>query len=515
MYFLLFFLFAFQFDKTITTVEETSGDKVVSISNLTAEIESFVQAADTDKENIKSTNVLHSELRIDEDDSRTNEINRENARDSSRQSPESNEYYPQDEQNDVITLEKIQNLGSMDLNVSNNSERCKKSPVKIIIRAPTEEEPIAKEETETIQSIETTHIQEEQTIAAIENHKVETVNQPIVEAESVGTVGVNAEPVNDNQVNAEPLNVEPIRENIDTKEPFDTQDDDYSKTTPTSVAVEFISENDAQHETLTSLRITESTDDLPSAAESRPAKEEEEEEEGEVQLRPKPRVETKIEETKEFEKASQVETKTELKLRLLENCNIRTVPLKLDSPKSTKRNNSDGELIEKQKPIPPQRRRSVKEIIDSINKCQSLLKINQKENGIEKDKVSPTQASSSSFSVSASSSKLMNSKNTCTDRNLNDSNEKRYQEKKMFNDVAQVRNNGTRVVEGLIPTVVEEFDEINNNHNNNNHNDSEITFEKCVVRGDKKSNGERKSNVEWNPVPKPRRHRQSQQGSFN
>lgn len=112
---------------------------------------------------------------------------------------------------------------------------------------------------------------------------------------------------------------------------------------------------------------------------------------------------------------------------------------------------------------------------------------------------------------------MMNSKNTFTDRNLNDSNEKQYQEKKMFNDVAEVNNNGTRVVEDLIPTVVEELDEINNNknHNNNNHNDNGIIFEKCVVRGDKKSNEEKKSNVEWNPVPKPRRHRQTQQGSIN
>lgn len=515
------FLFTFQSNKTIATVEETSGDgdKVVNISNLTAEIESFVQAADTDKENIESTNALHSELSIDEDKTRTNEINRENARDLSRQSPESNEYYSQDEQNDVITLDKIQNLGSMDIDVSNNSERCKKSPVKIIIRAPTEEEPIPEEETKTIQSIEiireakgsekeTTHIQEEQiTIETIENQKEETVNQPIVQAESFSSVVVHAEP----------LNVEPIKEIIDTKddncsntnELIDTQDDDCSNTTPTSTAVEFILENDAQIENTTSLRITESTDDLPSAAESKPAKDEEEQ----VQIRPKPPVETQIEETKEFEIASQVNTMAELKLQLLQNCNIRTVPLKLDSPKSTKRNNSDGEVTEKQKPIPPQRRRSVKEIIDSINKCQSLLKINQKENGIKKDKVSPTQASLSSFTATASSSKLMHSKNTFTDRNLNDSNEKQYQEKKMFNDVAEVNNNnGTRVVEDLIPTVVEEFDEINNN---NNHNNNGIVFEKCVVRVDNKSNEKKKSNVEWNPVPKPRRHRQSQQGSFN
>lgn len=388
---MLFFLFVFQCNKTIATVEEASGegDKMVNISDLTAEIESFVHAADTDKENIESTNAMHSKLRIDEvEEDGTHEINRKNARDSSRESPESNEYYPQDEQNDVITLEKIQNLGSMDIDVSNNSERCKKSPVKIIIRAPTEEEPIAEQETETTQSIEiihetedsekdTTHSQQEtQIIEVIENQKKETLNHPGAQAESVSAMVVNNEPVNDKQVNTEPI-----------KELIDTQDDN---TTPTSAAVEFILESDAQSETTTSLRITESTDDLPSAAESKPTKEEEET----VQIRPKPPVETEIEKTKEFE--------IESKSQLLQNCNIRTVPLKLDSPKTSKRNNSDGEVTEKQKPIPPQRRRSVKEIIDSINKCQSLLKINQKENGIKKDKVSPTQASSS-FSGTASS----------------------------------------------------------------------------------------------------------------
>lgn len=525
--FLFIFLFAFQSNKTIATVEETSGegDKIVNISNLTAEIESFVHAADTDKENIESTNALHSELRIDEDETEINEINQKNVKDSLRQSPESNEYYPQDEQNDVITLEKIQNLGSMDIDVSNNSERCKKSPVKIIIRAPTEEEPIAEPETKTIQSIEIireaedsekekTHIQDEQIIIneAIENHKDEMMNHHIVQAESVNAVVINAEPVNDNQINTESLReiIGTTDDNCsNTKELIDTQDDDCSDSMPTSVAVDFILENVAQNETTTSLRITESTDDLPNAAESKPAKEEEEEK---VQIRPKRRVETEIEKTKEFEKA----------LKLLQNCNIRTVPLKLDSPKATKRNQSVGEVkSEKQKPIPAHRRRSVKEIIDSINKCQSLLRINQKENGVEKDKVGPTQASSSSFSATASSSKRLNSKNTLTDRNLNDSNEKQYHEKKMFNDVAEVNNNnnnGTRGVKDLIPTVVEEQDEINNNinHNNNNiHNDNGIVFEKCVVRGDKTSNKEKKSNVEWNPVPKPRRHRQSQQGSFN
>lgn len=509
-----FFVFLhFQSTKTITTVEETSGegdknDETVNITNLTAEIESFVRTADTDKENIE--NVLHSELRIEEDERPTNE-----EKSTSRQSPESNDYYPQEEQIDMVTLEKIQNLGSKDMDVSNNSERCKRSPVKILIRAPTDEEPMS-EEAENIHETkdterETVIVEREQITKSNENNTEITANQSTDVASNQQTVNqqtieVSIKPSTEDSIQSTTVEQPDISNetviNVIHTEPLNDIaeiDEDASNTTPTSAAVEFILENDTSVIDETNLRITESTDDLS----NKPTKSLDETEE--VQLRPK--ISIDITKSKKNETSHPIRSPAEEKSNFLRNFDIRTVPLKLDSPSATKKNDFNDKTGKKIPPTPPQRRRSVKDIIDSINKCQSLLKINQNpnKNKAEKEKINLAQASSSS---SSSSAKLFNQKNSLIDRNMNDLAGKQYQEKRMFSDIAEVNNNGDTI---NIPLFVEKFDEFNNNNTSNG-----IVFEKCVVRGDRrKSNDEKMSNVEWNPVPKPRRHRHSQQGSIN
>lgn len=510
-----------QSNQSITTVEETNGegdrhDETVNITNLTAEIESFVRTADTDKEHIDNSpntstaNTGQTELRIDEDDievERNKKIMNE-----SRQSPESNDYYPLDEQHEEITLEKIQNLGSMDVDVTNNSERCKKSPVKILIRAPTDEEPIAEnvekfngnahecKDTER----ETVVVHREEMCKPIEEQNEETVKETVIETK-VEEVAVSVEPAAPIAAKEETIN-QVTEENTQTVQKEESvangliESDEASNTTPTSTSVEFILENDGKQPFVSDLRITESTDDLTTIPDPKPNHSNDTEE---VQLRPKHLV-TANQESKPNRNTADDKT------HFLKNFEIRTVPLKSKLTSIEEKNVTNEKSNKRIPPTPPQRRKSVKEIIESINKCQSLLYVKQKKPRNDRDNSINSnlmQASSSS----SSSSKICNQKSTFVDKNMNDVAEKQYQEKKMFSDVAEVNNNGNNYNGDTIhiPLSVEEF------NNNNSNKNGGVIFEKCVVRGDRKSTDEKSSNVEWNPVPKPRRHRHSQQGSIN
>lgn len=395
-------------------VEESKVEDVkdhndtVNITNLTAEIESFVRGVDEEK------------IEVTETKNKTHE--------NERQSPESNDFYPQDNHSEGITIEKIQNLGAS--NVDSN-ERSKRSPVKILIRAPTdEEEPVAIRNTNEEFEFKEPEIDEYCT-KDTENKKHKTGAEKVNSQESEGT------------------------------------------TTPTSSAVEFILENEnLVNNTL--LKITESNDDLTKfqtqSSVSSVAQE----------------METKAEENISAQER-QCEPVNESS-KTFSRFEIRSIPLKLDSPNSKKRDIG----VKREPPTPPQRRRSVKEIIESINKCQSLLKVNQdlKIEKSEKDKVSIDllQASSSS------SSKSFNSKTSFTfDRNMNDSAEKPYQ------NISELNNNVKAEDLCNIPLFVEKFNELNNNNPNS-------LFENCVPRDNEKI-----SNVAWNPVPKPRRYRHSTQ----
>lgn len=441
----------------VATVDEESRNETetlnetVNITNLTAEIESFVRTADTEKETIIDAKQTEDQTAFKDEESgtiRKNEIEDEKLhakyQQTSRESPESNEYYPEDDKFEEITVEKIQNLGSTDFNVSN--ERCKKSPVKILIRAPTDEDPMP---------------------VAIDDSTDEFVDKDkerevLVESQKICI----EEPVNENNSTKVDDSPEKDEENTDKNDSVELQSVNES-TTPTSSAVEFILEsdnnfrNESNLNSVTELKITESCDDLTKIGS---------EEQSDI-------VEAEVSRSINFE--------------------VHSVPLKSDSPELRKKEYQEPNGMKKEPPTPPQRRRSVKEIIESINKCQSLLKFNQdiKTSKVEKDKIN-----SEFFHGSTSSKSFKNNDkfNTRVDRNMNDLAKKQYENKKMFDDVSEVNNNAKTDDLNYIPVVVERFYEFNNNNDNNTA----------------RSNKEKVSNVEWNPVPKPRRHRNSTQGSI-
>lgn len=156
-------------------------------------------------------------------------------------------------------------------------------------------------------------------------------------------------------------------------------------------------------------------------------------------------------------------------------------------------------------PAPPQRRRSVKDIIASINKSQSLLKMNQPPNGNKETKRSysmetfppPTIPTTVSVINNQNSSEPKETaSNESITRKFNELDESERKIRKMISDMEKSS------IDVPIP-VVERFDELNSNNNN-----SEDLFQKCVVRRDKSSqSGASHDDMEWNPLPKPRRSR--------
>lgn len=484
-------MFLFQSNKTITTVQETENGETenVNITNLTAEIESFVRTADTDKETIIATRQDEStELRIDESKNvvkmETNEVNMENGingkNKTSRQSPESNDFYPQDENGEELTIEKIENLGAIDVDVKNNSERVKRSPIKIFVRAPTDEESMDSTEKEPTPIVDNemdfeTKDTEQETIL-VEQVCIEKESTPnnVIKRNEIAAITVIPEEEENNQTN----------------------NSDKSQTTPTSSSVEFILEN--QHENgiepsneVTDLRITESTDDLTKITELKP--------ENEITIKPVESIDA-TNETKENQ------TDTSIERFIVKQYEVRTVPLKINSPVLTRRKTFEEETTSNESPTLPSKRRSVKEIIESINKCQGLLKINQDHKINTNDN---EQINSNLFNASSSTSKT-NNKNTFVDRNMNDLTGKQYGEKKMFSDFTEVNNNNARHNDGFnnIPLFVEKFNELNKN--------DPTSFERCTIRNSKRTDDDEKiSNVAWNPVPKPRRHRNSKQTTIN
>lgn len=474
-------------------MEESSSETVASankcngtdnITNLTAEIESFVKTADTDKESIQATNTVV--LRIEESENATAACEREqnDKTKASRQSPESNDYYPDGEpiehiSSGQVTIEKIQNLGTTTDDAddyTNNCERSKRSPVKILIRAPTDEEldddiPI--------------------TVVKIDGEKYEE-NAKETTTESEHNKHTN--PIS-NLINKD------IRE--------------IANTTPTSTEVEFILENDNQDKledsNISELRITESTDDLTNIENTSNVKYEV----SNIPLAPSSPV--AIEKLVHLQKDQSPErqcNKANESTSVNSKYDVRTIPLKNFSPLPSRKDAQiepladDSEVVIRNKgpPTPPQRRRSVKEIIESINRSQSLLRFNQdqRQNKIETKPINTL----TTFQYPTTINEING-----LDRNMNDLSVKEYHEKKMFSDVIEINNNNNCNEIDNLPLVVERFTELNNNNPS--------LFERCVVRrrdqtqnGIKENVGE-KSNVEWNPVPKPRRHRHSAQGTIN
>lgn len=422
---------------------EGRGDESVHIINLTAEIESFVRtAAHTDAHETPNTN--KTEVVLTSQTGKSKQM---------RQSPESNDFYAGDECV-KLTVDKIQNLGADgDYDILNNSERSKRSPVKILIREPTEED------NEDVDAAANANFSDEVPENKL-NNVVEVVSPPYTLANGdAESVKASDEPRRNNECN-----------------------------TPTSLEVENILENENRHSicsATSSLRITESCDDLSKHVgdSSAPV----------FEVVNIPLEATPLESSNVRKELSTTSSRFE----------IRTVPLKDYSPIAM-RKNSNSEIVtngtsrvgKKEPPTPPRRTRSVKEIIESINKSQSLLKINQDLK--TKDKIATANI--------ISDTSLAQNDGKAFGRNLNESTAKNYyQQKKLFGDAADENGNRTRTVRddnefnNNIPLCVQRYNEFSKNNS--------ILFKKCVVSRSRcaKDNGDDKSNVEWNPVPKPRR----------
>lgn len=352
-----------------------------------------MRATDTDKEQIEKPEKSENKNGRDTKSSDFEEKKRD-MDEILRQSPESNEFYLFEE----INVEKIQNLGAA---CADN----KTSPVKIFIRAPTDEES---------STIDENHSKSTQNVQLNDDFNPGHPDNAIFEQETALKLSIE----DINEIDSESIDNE--------KKSLTTQGKGIeiieNLTTPTSSSVEFILEHEKPAENIdlefpTILKITESFDDF-----------------------------TKVESGNSVQNITNDEGITDKQNTSVRQFEVRTIPLKFESPKLRKKN-FDEDNTKNQTPTPPQRRRSVKEIIESINKCQSLLKVNRERQSFK--------------------------------NNVNDSGEKQYQSK-MFSDIAEVNNN--------IPLVLEKFNVCNND---NKH-------------------------VEWNPVPKPRRHHKyPKQGSIN
>lgn len=160
---------------------------------------------------------------------------------------------------------------------------------------------------------------------------------------------------------------------------------------------------------------------------------------------------------------------------------IRYVPLKEGTP--------ENELNGSNSSIPSNsngRRRSVKDIIASINKSQSLLKINE-----------PKENSSTSISNSSSIDRIAASSESLQ-KNIKELKENENKIKSFLQEMEKkVDENRNSYYDNIPSTVLSyETEELNNNKKS----DADIVFEKCVLR--KKNDDE---NIDWNPLPKPRR----------
>lgn len=439
-------------------------DDSVNIINLTAEIESFVKTAATDIDEKVVPTTTEAVL-----------LERTEKPKQMRQSPESNDFYAGDEcvnaLNDKLSVDKIQNLGSADdYELLNNYERSKRSPVKILIREATEED-------NEVDVASNTELSKE-----VVDTNVNDVTE-IVASDTLLSGDEEYAKVKQDQAIADHFRNEECN-------------------TPTSLEVENILENQIRYSTnspINSLRITESCDDLSNQVNDESTST------FDVVHIP---LEKSLLESPKNENIPELKNEISITSSCFE---VRTVPLK-DFPPTAIRNSSsgivtNGTATKEPPPTPPRRTRTVKEIIESINKSQSLLKINQGNNKL-KDKTATTNIISETAIATQRDGRSF-------DCNLNDLTAKNYcQQKKLFAEVADKNRNRNIFHEDNgddgfnsndIPLSVARYNEVSKNNS--------ILFKKCAVgrnRNVRSAGGDEKStNVEWNPVPKPRRHKHS------
>lgn len=285
----------------------------------------------------------------------------------------------------------------------------------------------------------------------------------------------------------------------------------HAVTTPRSSEVEFILENE-QHEiirtyhtpkpqTIDELKITESCEDLTADTKhTAPTVDLEKYKIRYVPLRnftPEPEPHESDQHKTDFNSNGKIHNfrQTYQSSSVGKSVEIRTNPPSelrrhSDAVASPSSDNNEVVITKKVPPEPPQRRRSVKDIIASINKCQSLLKINQ-ENGT---KPSPQYSSIDHNIHQNGSTTTAYSSNGSIVPNNNEHQTNKIVSEMEFNNNncanSNKNNNGHPIDVRHIPIMAERFDEFNNDE----------LFKMCVVRRDK-------SEMDWNPLPKPRRSR--------
>lgn len=180
-----------------------------------------------------------------------------------------------------------------------------------------------------------------------------------------------------------------------------------------------------------------------------------------------------------------------------EKYKIKFVALKSFSPEPIRKKDVDPHLPNHAfttKPVPPERRRSVKDIIESINKSQSLLKINQDAIKNKAQTMNEQQKANDENGCSLEIQLKQMPNNSASANNVETTDEREFT--KIIEDFGEPDNNYSSPND--IPVMVERFDEFNNNNN-------EDLFGKCTYRQDAEKLKTGKSNLDWNPVPKPRR----------
>lgn len=144
------------------------------------------------------------------------------------------------------------------------------------------------------------------------------------------------------------------------------------------------------------------------------------------------------------------------------------------------------------KPVPPERRRSVKDIIASINKSQSLLKINQDAIKIKNQTMNEEQKAAISENACSLEIQLEQMPNNENANDVGTTDEREFT--KIIADIGEPDNNFSP---NDIPVMVERFDEFNNNNDD--------LFKKCTYKQDAEKLKTSNASLDWNPVPKPRR----------
>lgn len=455
------------YSQTTVTIEQVPIETVKSeVCNHSVEVHERSDTKTSENENVTSKETLQqsAERRIDR------------KLGNSRESPENNEDYPQrTSQTPDIENAKIHKVNSVkQLNVNENeevesiAEVAMHSPPRIIVRKPTEdwefdEEIRLNNDTNLVNGGDESP---KTPISSEVEFILEQNNSPSISpSTTLSTQKRDSEVIvvkTEQSVVTSSLNDSKEKPKISTKKNFEISSQSSSAKIHESIL-------ETSPEDVPELKIVESTDDLTNA----PA----------------------VSQSTDRYKIRFVALKNFSPEPLRRDVELRDVELR-------PHNNQEFDVEDIDlPPAPPQRRRSVKDIIASINKSQSLLKINQQPNVESKRSYNyETYLPQTIPTANEPLQPLRKSSNESIIRKYDELEESERKMKKMITDMEQSS------IDVPIP-VVEKFDEFIVDSEK-----SSDLFKKCVVRRDKSlqsgaSQDENRSSVEWNPLPKPRRSR--------